>query len=81
MITQFFLDLIYKMVALLLTPFQIIFQPLGSMAGLIELLSYASMFIPLGVFAGCITVWLGYYTLRLVMVLINWGIAKIPTIE
>lgn len=81
MITEWFLNMFYSLVSLLLSPLQIVMQPIGSMAGLIELLSYASIFVPVGVFATCIGIWLGYYLLRLVMSLINWGIAKIPTIE
>lgn len=81
MITEFFLNSMYTIVAMLLTPLQVVFQPLGSMAGLVELFSYASIFIPISVFGACISVWMGYYVVRLVMQLINWGIAKIPTID
>lgn len=81
MITEWILNIFYSLVSLLLTPVQLLFQPLGSMAGLVELLSYASIFIPIGTFVACLSVWLSYYVLRFVMTLINWAIAKVPTIE
>lgn len=81
MVTEWFLNAIYSVISVLIAPLELVFQPIGSMAGLVELMSYASIFIPVGIFATCISIWAGYYILRLVMTLINWGIAKIPTIE
>lgn len=81
MITEVFLNIIYGLVALILTPVQLIFQPLGSMAGLVELFSYASIFIPTATFGLCMSVWLAYYGIKFGIVVVNWSIAKIPTID
>ena len=81
MIVEVILNFFKTVVGALLTPFQLVFQPLGSMAGFVELLSYASVFVPITVFVQCIGLWLAYHTFKFGMILINWLIAKIPTIS
>lgn len=81
MIVELFLNIIFNLVNLILTPVSWVLQPLGSMAGLVELLSYASLFIPMPTFAICVSIWIGFYGLRFVVTIANWLIAKIPTIE
>lgn len=81
MLIELLLDIIYWLVALILTPLQIVFEPLGSMAGLLELLSYASIFIPMTTFGLCLSTWFAYHAIRFAVVLINWLIAKVPTID
>lgn len=81
MIVQLILELFYSVIALLLTPVQFVLSPIGSMAGLIELLMYASIFIPLGTLSWCIAAWVSFYGFKFVMTTINWIIAKFPTIE
>ena len=81
MIVEILLNLIYNVLSILLTPFSLVFQPLGSMAGLIELFAYGSIFMPLTVLGQCLVIWLGYYGVQLVITLINWLISKIPMIE
>lgn len=81
MIVEFIFNLLYGIVALLLTPIQLIFQPLGSMMGLVELLATASIFIPMTTFGACLSIWLGFHVLRFGISIMNWLIAKIPTID
>lgn len=81
MIIELFLNLIYNLVSLILTPISWALQPLGSMAGFVELLSYASLFIPMPTFALCVSIWIGFYGLRFVVTVANWLIGKIPTID
>lgn len=81
MIVEFFLDIIYWLVGVILTPIQFTFEPLGSMAGLIELLATASIFIPFPTLGTCLLIWYGYYFTRFVVVALNWFIGKIPTID
>jgi hypothetical protein len=81
MITELFLNLIFYVVGILLTPVQLVFQPLGSIAGLLEVLSYASIFIPMTTFGICMSIWVAYYGIEFIMTVINWIIGKIPTID
>lgn len=81
MIVEAILELFYLVISLLLTPLQFVMQPIGSMAGLVEILSYASIFIPLGTVAWCLTAWITFYGFKFVMTTINWIIAKFPTIS
>jgi hypothetical protein len=81
MIIELFLNIIYWLVGIILTPLQVVFQPLGSFLGLIELLSYGSIFIPLTVFGQCLSMWLGFHGFKFIVVLVNWLIGKIPTIS
>lgn len=81
MIIELILNIVYYLVGLLLTPFQLVFEPLGSFAGLIELLAYASIFIPIPTFSICLGIWLLYHVTKFGVVLVNWIIGKIPTID
>ena len=81
MIVEWFLNLFYHMIGFLLTPIQMIFQPLGSVAGLMELLATASIFLPLSTLGTCLGIWLAYHAVRFAIVLANWVIGKIPTVS
>jgi hypothetical protein len=81
MIVEVILNLFYTVSALALTPIQVVFSPMGSMAGLLELFSYASIFVPMSVFGACMGTWLAFQSVRLTFTVANWIIGKIPTID
>lgn len=81
MIVELVLNLFKTVVAAILTPLSLVLQPIGSMAGFMELMSYASIFIPMAVFGQILIIWVGYHMLKFGMTVINWLIAKIPTIS
>lgn len=81
MIIELLLNLIKSLIALVLTPFSIVLMPIGSFAGFIELLAYASLFIPMSTLAISFTIYLAFYGVQFAISIINWLIAKIPTIE
>lgn len=81
MIVQLFMEMLYLLISIVLTPVELILQPIGSIAGLIEILSYASIFIPLGTLAWCIGAWVGFYGFKFVITTVNWIIGKFPTIN
>lgn len=81
MIVEAVLNLFKLVISVLLTPLSLVLQPLGSFAGFMELLSYASIFIPMMVFAQVLGIWVGFHMLKFGMIVINWLIAKIPTIS
>jgi hypothetical protein len=54
---------------------------LNSLGGLVELLAVASYFMPVGVLQLCLIVWFSFNSIRGVVVIINWVIGKIPTIN
>jgi hypothetical protein len=81
MITELIMNAFYLVVSVLATPLQLVMQPFGSFAGLIELFSYASIFVPLSVVGQCLGGWLLLQSARFVFVIVNWIIGKIPTID
>lgn len=81
MIIELILNMIYWCISVLVAPLSLIFQPLGSFAGLIELFAYASIFIPVAVLGQCLIIWATYYIAVFSMTVINWLIAKVPTID
>ena len=81
MIIEILLDIFYEIIGFLLTPLQLVFAPLGSMAGLLELFSYASIFVPMSAFGICLGIWLAFQSVRFTMTIANWIIGKIPTID
>lgn len=58
-----------------------IFQEIGSMAGLVELISSASYFVPFSTLFICLGIWVAVYQAQFLMTIINWVIGKIPTIS
>lgn len=81
MITELLLNVIYSLINFVATPISFVLSPLGSLDGLIELLSVVSIFVPLHVLGACLSLWLSYYGIKFIMVVVNWIIAKFPTIE
>lgn len=81
MVTELFLNIIYYIVSLLLTPFQSISFPVGTLAGFLELIAYASIFVPLSALGVCLGIWLALQFATFTMSVINWIIGKIPTIS
>jgi len=81
MIIELLLNLIETTISVLLTPIQMLFEPLGSMAGLLELFAYASIFVPINALGACLVGWLLFQSAKFTMVVVNWIIAKIPTID
>jgi len=54
---------------------------LNSIGGIIELLAIVGHFMPIGVLQVALTVFVLFHGLEFVISIINWLIAKIPTIE
>lgn len=81
MIVELILDSFYGLVSVILTPVSFVLAPLGSMGGLIELLSYASIFVPVGTLGICLGIWIAFQGVRFTISFANWLIAKIPTID
>jgi hypothetical protein len=54
---------------------------LGSVSGLIELLAYASIFVPFSAVFICLSAWVAFHVFQLGMSIANWIIGKIPTIS
>lgn len=81
MIIEWFLNVIYGIVALLLTPFELVTFPIGATTGIIELFANASIFVPIGTLGICLGIWLLLQSATFVISIANWIIAKIPTID
>ena len=81
MIIQLLMESFYALVGLILTPVSFVLAPPGSMGGLIELLSYASIFVPVGTLAICLGIWIAFQGIRFTITIANWIIGKIPTID
>lgn len=81
MITELLMQGFKELVSILLTPLSIVLMPIGSMAGFIELLAYASIFIPMSTLAVSFTIYLAYYGVQFAVSIVNWVISKIPTIN
>ncbi len=54
---------------------------LNSMAGLVELFAVVSFFMPIGILQIAIGVFLAFHAFEFIVSIVNWLIAKIPTIE
>jgi len=81
MIVELFLDLLFQLVSALMSPLNLFNVPIGSFAGLIELFSYASIFVPLDTFSVCLGIWFAFQFTRFTISVVNWIIGKIPTIN
>lgn len=84
MITELLLSLVKSLVLASLSIIPILSVPdglLGSVAGFVELLVEASIFLPVGVIILCIGWFIALYNLNFLMSIVNWVIRKIPTIS
>lgn len=84
MITELLLSLVKSIVIGALSIIPVLSVPaglLGSVAGFIELLVEASIFLPVGVIIICIGWFIALYNLNFLMSIVNWVIRKIPTIS
>lgn len=84
MITELLLSLVKTIVLATLSIVPALSIPdglLGSVAGFIELLFEASIFLPVGVIILCIGWFIALYNLNFLMSIVNWVIRKIPTIS
>lgn len=84
MITELLLSLVKSLVLATLSIIPVLSIPaglLGSVAGFIELLVEASVFLPVGVIIICIGWFIALYNLNFLMSIVNWVIRKIPTIS
>lgn len=80
MLTETLLNTIFTIISLLLSPLKYFGDSVGSMSGLVELLTYANIFVPLNILAQCLGIWLAFQVLQFTMSIINWIIGKIPTV-
>lgn len=81
MIIEAILIMFKGLVGVALTPISVILMPIGSLAGWIELLAYASLFVPISTLSVAFGIYLTYYGIQFGVSVVNWLIAKIPTIE
>lgn len=81
MIIELLLNLFKTVVSVALTPIAIVLMPIGSVAGFVELLAYASLFVPMSTMAVAFTIYLAYYGVQFAVSIVNWVISKIPTIN
>jgi hypothetical protein len=84
LITELLLSLVKSLVLAILSIIPVLSVPaglLGSVAGFIELLVEASIFLPVGTIIICIGWFIALYNLNFIMSIVNWVIRKIPTIS
>lgn len=83
MITKALLDLFFTPILVILEWLPIINIPLdtiGSVAGMVEIIAYASFFLPIGVIQLCIIVWITVNSTQAIKQSIDWILRKIPTL-
>lgn len=54
---------------------------INSLAGIVELFATVSYFMPIGILQLCFLVFVGFHGAEFLISVINWVIAKIPTID
>ena len=84
MITELLLVIVKVLVIGTLSIIPVLAVPaglLGHVAGFVELLVEASIFLPVGVILLCIGWFIALYNLNFLMSIVNWVIRKIPTIS
>lgn len=83
MIVQFFLEIVFGLLATFINFFPALVIPtdlLGSLAGFIELLAITSFFMPIGIFQLCLIIFIAFHGMEFIISVVNWIIGKIPTI-
>lgn len=79
MITELFFDIIFSVVDIVLTVIPTLDLPvLGSLAGLIEIFTISSFFIPWLDVLNCLLIAFVFYNFATVTSVVNWVIKKIP---
>jgi putative Mn2+ efflux pump MntP len=84
LIVELLLTLVKSLVLATLSIIPVLSVPaglLGSVAGFIELLVEASIFLPVEVIILCIGWFIALYNLNFITSIVNWVIRKIPTIS
>lgn len=84
MITKLLIDIFFVTISAFVNFFPAVVIPtdlLNSLGGFIELLASVSYFMPIGILQLCLGVFIAVYGLEFVISVVNWIIAKIPTIE
>lgn len=84
MITEFLVFIFIRPITGFLNWFPAIVIPtdlLNSLGGIIELLASVSYFMPVGVLQLALIVFIAFHGLEFIISIVNWIIAKIPTID
>lgn len=84
MITEVILNMFVNTTIFMLKWIPIITIPadfMNSIFGVVELLAVVSYFMPIGILQLALGVFITFHSLEFIMSLVNWIIAKIPTID
>lgn len=84
MITEVILNMFVNTTIFMLKWLPILTIPtdfMNSIFGVVELFAVVSYFMPIGILQLALGVFITFHSLEFIMALVNWIIAKIPTID